>query len=375
MNSRAPGAALLHPLAVGSLLLLLLNDHVLKPLVPGFWTGKLSDFAGVALVPLFLQAVFEIVQFRRRSRVSDVTSNRVLLAATLATAIGFLLVELVPAFETAYRIALGALQWPFLAVSALSSDGAWPALRPVRATADATDLLALPMAWLAYRVGRRGPTVRRALRASIVLGLVPLAGCAWPRNAQAAEARGAFVRDGFYLGGDLGLGAAYVSSSASISNGFRQRIDSTAVARVYPAIALDAGGTIASARLVVGARVAVSVIREPHVDSSNYGREFVVRGSALTFPSVQMFTHFYPDLRDGLYFGGALGMSSLEHSAESREQHTGYSLSLEAGYRAWISPNWSLGGVLRVSGARLEGQEFGVTTLLSPTCSASLAWH
>jgi hypothetical protein len=80
-------------------------------------------------------------------------------------------------------------------------------------------------------------------------------------------------------------------------------------------------------------------------------------------------------LRDGLYVGGALGLSSLEHSAASREQHTGYSLSLEAGYRTWISPNWSLGGVLRVSGARLEGQEFGVTTLVSPTCAVSLAWH
>jgi hypothetical protein len=375
VSSRAPGAALLHPWAVGSLLLLVLNDHVLKPLVPGFWTGKLSDFAGMALVPLFLQAVFEIVQFRHCRRVSEATSNRVLLAATLATAIGFSLVELVPAFETAYRVALGGLQWPFLAVRTLSSDGAWPALRPVRATADATDLLALPMACLAYRVGRRGPRLRRALGAPIVLGLVSLASCAWPRNAQAAEARGAFLRDGFYLGGDVGLGAAYLSSSASISNGFRQRIASTAVARVYPAITVDAGGTIASAQLVVGARVAVSVIREPHIDSVSHDREFVVRGSALTFPSFQLFTHFYPDLRDGLYFGGALGLSSLEHSAASREQHTGYSLSLEAGYRAWISPNWSLGGVLRVSGARLEGQEFGVTTLISPTCAVSIAWH
>jgi hypothetical protein len=373
LNSRASGAALLHPLAVGSLLLLLLNDHVLKPLVPGFWTGKLSDFAGMALVPLFLQAVYEVAQFRRSGRVSDTASNRVLLAATLATAVGFSLVELVPAFETAYRVALGGLQWPFLAVGSLSSDGAWPALRPVRATADATDLLALPMAWLAYRVGRRGRRLDRALGAPVMLGLLALAGCAWSRTAQAAEERGAFLRDGFYLGGDLGLGAAYLNSTASISNGFRQRIDSTAVARVYPAIALDAGGTIASARLVVGARVAVSVIREPHIDSNSY--EFVVRGSALTFPSFQVFTHFYPDLRDGLYFGGALGLSSLEHSAASREQHTGYSLSLEAGYRAWISPNWSLGGVLRVSGARLEGEDFGVTTLISPTCAVSIAWH
>ena len=44
-----PSRALLHPLWLGSLALLVLNDHVLKGagLLPGVLTGKLSDFAGV----------------------------------------------------------------------------------------------------------------------------------------------------------------------------------------------------------------------------------------------------------------------------------------------------------------------------------------
>lgn len=43
-----------------SLILLLLNDHLLKSLFPGFLTGKLSDFAGVFLVSLLLLSVRRI---------------------------------------------------------------------------------------------------------------------------------------------------------------------------------------------------------------------------------------------------------------------------------------------------------------------------
>ena len=39
-----------------ALTILLLNDHVLKALFPGFLTGKLSDFAGVFVLAVFLAA-------------------------------------------------------------------------------------------------------------------------------------------------------------------------------------------------------------------------------------------------------------------------------------------------------------------------------
>ena len=41
--------ALASPAAIASLLLLLVNDHVLKQAWPGVVTGKLSDFAGLVV--------------------------------------------------------------------------------------------------------------------------------------------------------------------------------------------------------------------------------------------------------------------------------------------------------------------------------------
>ena len=46
--------ALGHPLSVAALVLLALNDHVLKQAWPGFVTGKLSDVAGLVVAPLVL---------------------------------------------------------------------------------------------------------------------------------------------------------------------------------------------------------------------------------------------------------------------------------------------------------------------------------
>jgi hypothetical protein len=44
-------AWLSHPLTVLALVTLVLNDHVLKAAFPGWWTGKLSDVAGLVLAP------------------------------------------------------------------------------------------------------------------------------------------------------------------------------------------------------------------------------------------------------------------------------------------------------------------------------------
>lgn len=48
---------LLHPVFLTGLFLLLLNDHYLKAAFGNWWTGKLSDFAGVLLLPLLWKAV------------------------------------------------------------------------------------------------------------------------------------------------------------------------------------------------------------------------------------------------------------------------------------------------------------------------------
>lgn len=151
----APGAALLHPVSLASLLMLGLNDHVLKRVAPGVLSGKLSDFAGVVLLPLVLHAVFEMTFTRLRSPPSPELSNRALKVCLALGLSAFALPEVWPAAETVYRYAFGVAYWPFRALAAALAERPLPSLLPVDATADVTDLLALPMGFLAYAVGRR----------------------------------------------------------------------------------------------------------------------------------------------------------------------------------------------------------------------------
>ena len=58
-SSRSWADDLCHPLPIAAVLVLTLNDHVLKGsgLLPGWLTGKLSDFAGLFFFPLLLAAL------------------------------------------------------------------------------------------------------------------------------------------------------------------------------------------------------------------------------------------------------------------------------------------------------------------------------
>ena len=60
MMSRFPGASLLHPLFLVSLLVLLINDHIAKDLYPGVITGKLSDFSGLLVLPVLAFVAVEV---------------------------------------------------------------------------------------------------------------------------------------------------------------------------------------------------------------------------------------------------------------------------------------------------------------------------
>ena len=55
------GDALLHPLRVGAVAVLVVNDHLLKAAYPGLITGKLSDVAGLVFFPLLLVGLAEVV--------------------------------------------------------------------------------------------------------------------------------------------------------------------------------------------------------------------------------------------------------------------------------------------------------------------------
>ncbi len=130
--SRRAAALRTHPLVLASLVLLVVNDHVLKARWPDPATGVASDVAGLVLLPVVLVLIADAA----RTRPLPV---RTVALIGLAVAIGFAAVELLPIADAAYELGLGLAGWP---VRALFGGGG---LRVV-ATPDPLDLLTLPFA-------------------------------------------------------------------------------------------------------------------------------------------------------------------------------------------------------------------------------------
>lgn len=135
----------LHPVVVGSVALLVLNDHVLKVAAPSWATGKLSDVAGLLFFPLLLAALAQAV-WRR----PGLAPSRLLAGCIAATAVAFVAVQTVPVAGDVYSAGLGILQWPF---RFLFMGGA--RLERVVLTPDFTDLLALPVLAITWWLGTR----------------------------------------------------------------------------------------------------------------------------------------------------------------------------------------------------------------------------
>ena len=75
--------ALVQPLTLASVALLLLNDHILKWLIPSWLTGKLSDFAGLFFFPYLVLAFaslpgLALARLRRPTKDPDPKNLRLL---------------------------------------------------------------------------------------------------------------------------------------------------------------------------------------------------------------------------------------------------------------------------------------------------------
>lgn len=122
----------LHPVTLAAVVLLLLNDWVLKPRFRGsFVTGKLSDVAGLVFAPVVLSAAIGLA-LRVLGRPGYLTRRRLVLCCA-ATALGFTLVKLYPPIGdvVARMIGHGASFYP-----------------------DWTDVLCTPAVLIAYWIGR-----------------------------------------------------------------------------------------------------------------------------------------------------------------------------------------------------------------------------
>ncbi len=140
--------ALAAPLTLGAVVVLVLNDHVLKVAWPSFVTGKLSDVAGLVVAPVLLTLALAVLRVPGAPNV-----------ALALTAVGFTWVK---------TTVLGA--------GAASAAWTW-VWGPSLVLRDPTDLLALPALLVAALVLRRTaaqtPGDRRA-RMSVAAGALVL---------------------------------------------------------------------------------------------------------------------------------------------------------------------------------------------------------
>lgn len=196
--------ALASPLAACSLVVLALNDHVLKQAWPGWVTGKLSDVAGLVLAPLLLGLGLALLGVRR-----PVAWSSGLVA------LGFAVTK-----TTAAGAAVVSAGWSLTGVN-------------THIVADPTDLLALPAVLVASRLWRQAESVPGRPRLSAVLGVALL-----PLGVLATAATGACDED---------EGVRFVAAvSGRLSEGDQQRQRLLAFQDHSAWRVVDATGTIST---------------------------------------------------------------------------------------------------------------------------------
>ncbi|MDO3701188.1 hypothetical protein Q3W71_05775 [Micromonospora sp. C28SCA-DRY-2] len=73
-----------HPTTVAALVLLVVNDHLLKPAFPGLLTGKLSDVAGLVLAPPLVAVLLTLLAPRLPARTAAVAGLGLVAASFTA---------------------------------------------------------------------------------------------------------------------------------------------------------------------------------------------------------------------------------------------------------------------------------------------------
>lgn len=144
--------ALTHPATLACVLLLVLNDHMLKERFPGVITGKLSDLAGMWVAPLFLLGVIDLLMPRRVTAAPQYRFAPWFALGVVAVLFGAAKTW-APATH-AYELTADLCRAPFRwCVSLLTGRPVWS--ESIHLVRDPSDLLALPMgiaaAWLAVR--------------------------------------------------------------------------------------------------------------------------------------------------------------------------------------------------------------------------------
>jgi hypothetical protein len=156
-SSSAPSwaADLCHPLPLSAVLVLAVNDHLLKGsgLLPGWLTGKLSDVAGLFFFPLLLCALARgATRLAARREIED--RSALAMAAVLSTGAVFTAIKLYPPVNAWVAGVWGVMVMdasdlftlPVLSLSAAFMLRSAPAIAPPRRFLDLGAVLAAALA-------------------------------------------------------------------------------------------------------------------------------------------------------------------------------------------------------------------------------------
>lgn len=157
--------------------------------------------------------------------------------------------------------------------------------------------------------------------------------------------RGVHLHDGFYLRMALGLGVSGVSVSTDAVS-----VPNYSFAGGGAAADLWIGGTPTPGLALGGALTGLGVSSTTRRVSGDSEAGDVMASMGL----LGFFVDGFPDPARGFHFGGELGLASgVAEVKDSGKKFQGGGVGLGAwlGYDMWVSPQWSLGGLIRFTGS------------------------
>ncbi len=158
----------MNPIALFSLGLLILNDHILKHRYGNSITGKLSDIAGLIFFPLLVIVLIESCRKAFRKNRWQIDNEQVVIVFCIV-AMGYLLVKCSQPIADAYSYVLGSAEWSLVAMKQACTGHSIDKLMPREVLADPTDLVALPavgVAWLIVKRHNLSPGSNRSISIS-----------------------------------------------------------------------------------------------------------------------------------------------------------------------------------------------------------------
>jgi hypothetical protein len=149
---------MLHPAVITALVVLVVNDHLLKGHGPDWLTGKASDFAGLVLLPVVAAVVIGWTAQRLGSLVGrdPRLSPRLMCSIILVSAIGFAAVKVSPTVAGLYSAAITHASRPLASLTPHDGNGS------LIVRSDATDLIALSALVVPWVLLRRACSARRS---------------------------------------------------------------------------------------------------------------------------------------------------------------------------------------------------------------------